>query len=110
MIIKYIPTDKQGFIKQVFLDEVLNKHNAMLGFYEFFIPEWSKYCITDDGETLFDINPDRSALPKEIAEILKKYGVSFVDGRLFINAKKDELEKKEKDFTDALKEINNLYV
>lgn len=103
MITKYISTDEQGFIKVVIIDEILNKHNDMLAFYVFF--DNGIYCINDDCETLFNINPDMTI---EISEILKKYGVSFVEGRLFINAKKDELVKREKDFTDALREINKL--
>jgi arabinogalactan endo-1,4-beta-galactosidase len=110
MIIKYLPTAKQGFIKQVIFDEILNRHNDMLTFYVYFIFESSEYYITDDGETLFNINPDLMNPDDDVADILKKYGVNFVDGRLFINAKKDELEKREKDFTDAIMEINSLYV
>ena len=108
MITKYLPTEKQGFIKQVILDEILNRHNDMLTFYVYFIFENSEYCITDDGETLFDINPDSMKPNDGVANILKKYGVKIVDGRLFINTKKDELENKEKDFINALKQINNL--
>lgn len=108
MIVKYLPTDKQGFIKQIYLDDVLNKHNDMLAFYVFF--ENGVYHINDDCDTLFNINPDLTKPTEEISKILKKYGVSFgVEGRLFINTKKDELESKEKDFIKMLTEINNLY-
>ncbi len=108
MITKYISTDEQGFIKVVIIDEILNKHNDMLCFYIIFTPHKGMYYITDEGETLFDINPDMKEPNNEISEIIKKYGISFANGEIFTYADKNELYKKEDIFINALTEINNL--
>ncbi len=120
MIIEYLTTDK-GFAKKIVLDDVLNSHNDMLTFYVTFIEKAflmadegdteivdDAYLISDDGQTLFDIAPNLKEPTKEIAEILKKYGLKSKNGEIFFYTTKDELEEKELMFAKALTEINDL--
>ena len=43
MIVKYLPTDKQGFIKQIYLDDVLNKHIETV---------WANYDFNGEQEQI----------------------------------------------------------
>lgn len=112
MIIEYLTTSRRSsdLVKRIILENVLNKHNDMLCFYIIFVLHKGMYYITDEGETLFDINPDMKEPNKEISEILKKYGISFANGEIFIYADKNELYKKEDIFINALTDINNLCI
>lgn len=106
-LISYLATNK-GFVKKIILDDVLNSHNDSPVIYVTFIPEKSKYRISDDCNTLFDINPDLGELSEEINEILKKYRLGFYNDEIFTYATKDELESREKEFAKALMIINQL--
>ena len=108
--------------KKIVVSELLNKHNDEISFYVTFLEKAflmgddrdteiidDAYLISDDNNTLFDINPDLKEPTKEIATILKKYGLSFENGEIFVYATKDELESKKEDFVKALTEINLLW-
>jgi hypothetical protein len=94
-------------IRKIIINE-LNKHNDYICFYDVSFKDGS-HRISDDGNTLFDIDPDLKEPTKEIVEILKRYGLCCENREIFTFVEKDELESKEKEFEKALTEINNLY-
>ena len=105
--ISFLATGR-GFGKKIVLDDVLNSHNDMVGFYVIYHPQVSKYCISDDGNTLFDINPDKKEPTEDIKKILDKNGIDIFNGSLILFAESYELSEKESAFAKALTEIAGL--
>ena len=106
--ISFLATGR-GFGKKIVLDDVLNSHNDMVGFYVIYHPQVSKYCISDDGNTLFDINPDKKEPTEDIVKILDKYGIDILpNGAFILFAESYELSAKESAFAKALTEIAGL--
>ena len=105
--ISFLATGR-GFGKKIVLDDVLNSHNDMVGFYVIYHPQVSKYCISDDGNTLFDINPDKKEPTEDIVKILDKYGIDIFNGALILLSESYELPEKESAFAKALTEIAGL--
>ena len=105
--ISFLATSR-GFGKKIVLDDVLNSHNDMVGFYVIYHPQVSKYCISDDGNTLFDINPDKKEPTEDIVKILDKYGIDIFNGALILLSESYELPEKESAFAKALTEIAGL--